>query len=260
VEEDPGITIEEASADTYLFHIKKFFVSFELKDQFGKAVTSLDWILHYPDGQKKDSGTFADTSSVKKDLVPDGDYKFSVKLAFAPAWEYKPLEIGKDVKLSASVTGLDAETEVKFEIYDACVPSGTALDTVTGKTGDDVGNPVVEVVWKPDAEKLKKVASGTVLFVASAGTLKTISEAAAISGKQAFDVADADGAPLETTVDFCYSGGGKTTEVSVTSTGGKAEPLVPLGATLLSVKLSADKGKHAKFTDSDSSVQGFVAA
>jgi hypothetical protein len=89
-------------------------------------------------------------------------------------------------------------------------------------------------------------------------TSRTYSTAAAIGQKQAFDVKDSAGHSLETMVDFTFSGGGQTTKVSVQSTGGKAEPMVPLGATLLSVQLSSEAGSHAKFTDAGNQVQGFL--
>jgi hypothetical protein len=259
VVEDPGITIVEDGAKTYTFHIVKFYVSFQLKDQFTQAVSGLDWVLLYPDKTKKDTGKFGDpdAGTIKKDQIPKGDYIFSVKLVFDPEWDDDALEIGKDAKMSASATGFDANTDVKFEIFDSCVISGGALDTVTGKTGADPNNPVVEVVWKPDADKLKKVTSGAVVFVASVGALKTTSEAVPISGKQTFDVKDASGSPLETQVFCSFCSGGQVIEKTETSTGGKAEPLVPLGATLLSVLLTGQKGALAKFTDSGKT-QGFV--
>jgi hypothetical protein len=209
VVEGAGISIEEASTATFVFHVKKFFVGFELRDQFDNEISGLNWVMRYPDGAKKDTGKFEDTDKglVKKDQIPDGNYTFSVKAVFGSAWGATPLVIGQDVKLSANATGFDPNTEMKFEIFDACVPSGTALDTVTGKTVEDPNTPLVEVTWKPDAEKLKKVMSGAVIFVASVETSKTYSTAAAIGQKQAFDVKDSAGHSLETMVDFTFSGG-----------------------------------------------------
>jgi hypothetical protein len=260
VVEDPGISVEEATTATFLFHVEKFFVSFQLKDQFDEDILGLDWVLRYPDGKQKDSGKFGDSDkgTVKKDQVPKGDYIFAVQVVFAPEWAETDLEIGKDVVLRANAAGFDANTDVKFEIFDSHVLSGSALDTVTGKTGADPNDPTVEATWKPDAEKLKKVASGAVVFVASAGAIQATSGAAAISGKQTFDVKDSDGQPVETTVDFTFSGGGGVVKKSVQSTGGKAEPMVPLGATLLSLQLSAKTGSLAKFTGADSKAQEFV--
>ena len=260
VVEDPGITVDEASTSTFLFHVEKFFVSFQLKDQFDEDISGLDWVLRYPDGQQKDSGKFGDSDkgTVKKDQIPKGDYIFAVKVVFQPEWAETDLEIGKDATLSANAAGFDPNTDVKFEIFDSCVLSGSALDTVTGKTGADPNEPEVKVTWKPDAEKLKKVTSGAVVFVASVGDLKATSGAAAISGKQTFDVKDSEGHPVETTVDFTFSSGGGVVQKSVESPGGKAEPMVPLGATLLSVQLSAKTGNLAKFTGADGKAQEFV--
>jgi hypothetical protein len=262
VEEPLDITIGDASPDPFLFHIIKFYVGFQIKDQFDEPVSDLQWVLHYPDGKKKESGTLKDDDPevgiVKKDPVPDGTYKFAVKLVFNPTWEFKDLEIDKEVKLSVSATGFDPDTEIKFEIFDSCVLSGDALDSVTDKTAADIDNPAVTVTWKPDAVKLEKVTSGAVVFVASVDTFKTFSDAAPISGKRTFDVKGPDDAPLETTVDFNFSGGGRVTKKSERSKGGKAEPMVPLGATLLSVQLGRKHRRLAKFTDSSPYSQSFV--
>src|SRR5260370_1026779 len=79
---------EEASTATLLFHVEKFFVSFQLKDQFDQDISGLDWVLRYPDGKQKDSGKFGDSDkgTVKKDQVPKGDYIFAVQVVFDPEW------------------------------------------------------------------------------------------------------------------------------------------------------------------------------
>ena len=136
--------------------------------------------------------------------------------------------------------------------------SGAPLDTVTGKTGAHPNVPVVDVTWTPDATKLATATSGAVVFVASIGALKTVSEPIQVSAKLSFDVKDSSGSPLETKVFFSFSGGdGTVIERTVTSTGGKAEPVVPLGAALLSVLLTDQEGAIAKFTDGGQS-QSFV--
>jgi hypothetical protein len=225
------ITVDQGSADTYPFHIRKCWVEFVVKDKFDNTLDEADYVLTYPDGTLV-PGSLAsgDNGKVRKD-VPPGDYKFELKWLSAASWSDIAAEIGKAIKLQATATGFTAG-DITFGIYDACAPTGTALDSVTASTLKD---GVAEGEWTPDIGKLGKVTSGFVVFIAKAGNRTATSPAIPISSKQVFNVTGPDGGPLETELDLFFSNGFKAT---AQSPGGKAEPMVPLGCALVCVQLS----------------------
>jgi hypothetical protein len=225
------ITVSQGSTDTYPFHIRKCWVEFVVQDGFQNTLEEGDYVLTYADGTIE-NGSFVsgDNGKIHKD-VPPGDYKFELKWLSEVAWGDTAAEIGKAIKLQAKATGFTAG-DITFGIYDACAPSGTALDSVTASSLKD---GVAEGEWTPDIGKLDKVTSGFVVFIAKVGKQSAASPAIPISSKRVFNVTGPDGGPLETELVLFFSNGFNAT---AQSPGGKAEPMVPLGCALVCVQLS----------------------
>lgn len=234
------ITVDGGSTNTYPFHIRKCWVEFVVTDKFANALEEADYVLSYPDGRPAESGSLtAGLNGKLRKEVPPGDYKFELKWLSQATWSDTAAEIGKPLQLSALATGYTAG-DITFEIFDACAPTGTALDTVTASTLVD---KIATAEWTPDIGKLAKVTSGAVLFSAKAGTQSAVSASIPIAAKRVFTVTGPDDAPLETDLVLNFSNG---PPVAARSTGGTAAPLVPLGQLLVSVKL-AQTGVYPSF-------------
>jgi len=238
----PQIDVEAASTKTFPFVVRKYYIKFQVKDQFGDAVSAAGYLLTYPKGKDPESGNLEETGLVEKDQVPKGDHTFAVKTIYGLSWGAAgeagatKLTVGTAGKLSAKLSGFANGTDVTFQIFDACKPSGEPLDTATGKVKGDTS---AEADWTPDAGKLKDVKSGRLVFVAKVDSQQEISAPVPIEAKQTFQVTGPDSHPLATSLVLKFTGG---LEIPGNSENGKLEAAVPLGQTLLSIGLPDQQG------------------
>lgn len=221
---------------------------FAITDQFGAPVSGLNYVLTFPQGKKRIENKLSNTGVVEG-KGPKGEYEFALKQIFSARWGtknevVKTLEVGKEVRLTAQLTGYGEGTNVTFEIFDACNPIGKPLDSIESKSG----GTEVTANWQPDAQKLKGVNSGHVVFIAKAGGKQDATEAmsppALIEAKQSYTIVGPDGKALKTKLTLHFSGRKK---MEKQSDGGKVELLVPLGRHLLDIQLPDQSGAYAKF-------------
>jgi len=235
-----SINVTENVQDPYKFHIRKCWVEFVVTDNFTLPWEEADYVLTYPDTHQETGSLAAkDNGKVRKD-VPPGEYKFELKLITQPQWSTSSAEIDKPLKVKVNASGF-AASDITFEIYDACSPSGSALDTATAS---EIKEGVAEADWTPTAVKLDKVTSGKIVFIAKAGKQAVTSPPVEIKGKRVFNVTGPDNGPLETDLLLHFTNG---VNVSARSAGGKAEPLVPLGLGLVSIELSGQAAVYPSF-------------
>ena len=235
------IVVPQGSTETEVFHVQKCWVEFVVSDQFEDPFAAgVDFVLTYPGGSRTETGTLPTDGKLKRDCPP-GQYKLALKLLYQAKWGGTPAKVGEETTLSVQATGYQA-SEISFEIFDGCSPTGAALDTVTASS---LTGKTAEAKWTPDEQKLSAVTSGAVIFAAKAGKSVAYSPPIPILGKRTFNVAGPTGAPLSTQLVLTFSDGDK---LDVTSVGGKAEPMVPLGKRLVSIDLPALSKSAVSFT------------
>jgi hypothetical protein len=234
------ILVPQGSTKTEVFHVRKCWVEFVVSDRFSDPFSAgADFVLTYPGGSKTETGTLPTDGKLKR-AGPPGEYKFALKLLYEAKWSDTAAKVGEEIALTTQATGY-AAGEISFEIFDGCSPGGTALDTVTASS---ITGKTAEAKWTPDEQKLSAVTSGTVVFAAKAGRSVSYSAPIPILGKRTFNVTGPTGAPMSTELILTFSDGDR---LEVTSAGGKAEPMVPLGKRLVSIDLPGISKSAASF-------------
>jgi hypothetical protein len=258
---DAGCNFTTPPEVVFPFSVRKFWYSFTVKDNFDQPVGGLDYRLTFPgsSGEQPKKGKLPETGKVS-DPGPKGAYKFAVKLLSDAKWTSPtPLEIGKEAQLGFKATGFDPNTEITVQIFDACVLTGDALDTITPKPKTPADGGELTAKWTPDAGKLKSVKSGAVVFVAKAAEALgqvLVSPPAVVVDKQKFEVKDGQGNGVGgAKLLLAYEDDYKLADpLDLTCDGqGNGELLVPIGRRLVSVALPGKAGARGSFKSEEES-------
>ena len=236
-----SIQLKAGEENAFTFHVRYCWVEFVVKDQFGEAVSGLDYVLTFPDGKKTKQAKLAEGKV--RENGPPGSYKFALKMLVDAAWKDTPLEVDKKTTLRIWASGYDAGTDITIEIFDACGLSRAPLETLQKKLAADYP---LEVEWTPTAAKLEKLASNSLIFTAKVGTSAATSGPALVNRREVFEVKDEGGQPVNANLSLWFiDGPALATEFKEN----KYEALVPWSWRLLAIDVSAQKGRRAGFTD-----------
>lgn len=235
IDADKPIKLPSGCRDTFTYEMRKSWVEFVIYDQFNSLVSDMEYTLTFPDGKTVKNGKLKD-GKVREE-GPPGQYKLALKFIYFTAWEYSPLKVGEPVKLVVRLNGYDKDTDVVFEIYDACGLSKAPLDTVRTKVAD---SETIEAPWTPAPAQLANATSGSLVLIVRVGKCRAISNAATIMEKQKFEIKQ-DNKPVNTKLVLHFTNGHK--EETETAEG-EAEVLVPFGRDLLWIDMPDMPGER----------------
>ncbi|HUT47256.1 MAG TPA: hypothetical protein VMX36_13310 [Sedimentisphaerales bacterium] len=235
IDANKPIKLPSGCRETFTYELRKSWVEFVINDQFNTLVSDMEYTLTFPDGKTVKHGNLANGKI--REEGPPGQYKLALKFIYFTAWEYSPLKVGEPVKLVAQLNGYDKDTDVVFEIYDACGLSKAPLDTVSTKVTD---SETVEAPWTPVPAKLEKAASGSLVLIVRVGKCRAISNTATITEKQTFEIKQ-DNKPVNTQLVLHFTDG---YEKDPKTAEGKAEVLVPFGRDLLWIDMPDMPGER----------------
>jgi hypothetical protein len=213
-------------------------VEFEITDHFDEPYSGLEWVLTYPDGKTKKTGTLGDDGKVQASSVPPGSYQLAFKIVSAARWGEPQIEVDKEVKLLATAAGFDPGIAGKFEVFDSRGLDRKPLARVDGKVN---AARVLEAVWTPSQEALKDMIGGGLVFRAKINASSALSGRAPVAIRRSFELSDLDGPLPDTSVVARFSGGHETT---ADSKGGKLELLVPFNQKLVWIDFPEHPGAH----------------
>jgi hypothetical protein len=236
-----GEEVEEAAPRRVAEEKADHDVEFEITDHEGDPYSGLEWVLTYPDGKTKKTGTLGDDGKVHQASVPPGSYQLAFKIVSAARWGESPLAVDKEVKLLATAAGFDPGIAGKFEIFDSRGLDRKPLARVDGKVN---AAHVLEAAWTPSKEALKDATGGGLVFRAKINASSAVSERAPVLVKHSFELTDGDGPLADTSVVAHFSGGH---EVTADAKGGKLELLAPLNQTLAWIDFPEHPGAHLTF-------------
>jgi hypothetical protein len=252
--------VVEEKTTPYYFELRSYWIAFFVTYPDGKPALGIEREVRFKKMKGAENVLDADWSvytegmtgkvEVLEEYIPKGRYQLRVKIVSDPVWSKTPVVLGEAVDLSATVSGFDDGAAGSFEIFDAR-NLAKPLHSIPAKVAADA----MKVSWTPEKGQLQQLVSGWLVFQAKVSKAQAFSGEAKVVTKTVYDVVDKAGAPVDTPINFYFSGGDTADS---TSAGGKAEVLIPWKQSLVRIELPKQTLSRVEVDDGEYPARKFL--